>query len=53
MLLLEDVAVLGIVELLTLDVAELWLWSGVAGLAADGFCAEAAERSERSMVVPV
>ena len=50
-------AVLGIVELLVLEVVELWLWSGVVavlvGLVVDGFCAEAAERSERSIVVPV
>ena len=49
------VAVLGIVELLALEVA---LWSGVVVVALvvlvpDEFCAEAADRSVRSIVVPV
>lgn len=55
-------AVLGIVELLALEVAELGVCSGVVvvvlaevlvELVADGFCAEGAERSARSIVVPV
>jgi hypothetical protein len=49
------VAVLGIVELLALDVAALWLWSGVVVVApvvlvADEFCAEVVVLADVSFV---